>query len=1022
MTKLTSKVCPLHLGLFQNAVSLPCHHSFCRSCIQQHLASNNECPVCSNPIPNSSVDYSKVEVERTLSDLNVVQYIDPNQINVIQELPPTHSFHLLKVSYQNQELLWKQLKSGSQDMVNTLSNQFSLLQALDFPKDIVKVYGVTQSPPGLLIEQLSCSLQDKFNSGYSFTRKEVVLIIKSLLDGVGSLHAHGIGHCNITAENVMLNEIYGQITAAKVSIPERRSVSERSQPITKTTYSAPELSSTHCTKPRNSLSIDVYALGVLFTGLILNRDPLLVIPTAESHSQQCLENLGVSGKLYLLLSRMLNPTPIKRPCIIEVGHLIFKAVDEHYQGPSPSEMSAKELKPETTEAGEFSARGNLTELVHRVLRQRNQKQGSLFCSLFLLIVLALFILGASLVVPSFVLSTDDQFVKKAGQEVLSRLPSLFYVQNPDDIKEQKQLLTIEISTIFSDLDVTFTLDWKATSSIGWDTTSSLFECRLTSNSASRLLKLSSIQFQLSSRGRVDRAISNLVSYSFDDLPSASTDLARVEAVNNEVGKVIEGTSVSYSTQATETPIKYKVVLTHDDVTADVEITVLLPIDILVNYRARILQHQFTCLEVENVEDAEQRIQVLKRSIENIISDETVNIQVEPQGNFNTFNVSLYKGKVVVTFIHSWSSYIARELKSADYIALGSMSSHGMALSNGSLWSWGDGDYGQLAGNRGSGTTDFAGFTFPQSPTNFTTIKQVALGCDSSLLLFNDGHVRVAGDSSDYIGAPSGLRYDTPVIIPGLSEVERVFAGCSHYAALSQGFLWMWGKNHRGQLGLGHNNVTNTLELLMIPNNTAVMKAALGFSHTLVLTVLGDVYAFGFNLFGDIGDGTLSLLCLSPVQVLDLETVVDIAVGPSSSYALTASGSVYAWGYNFDGQLCINSTKNQIRPQLVKTAGFQVKSIHASHHFVLFLTTDGRLYGCGYNGDHQLLSSSSDNQLLPVRVSDFDNVKSVAVGPHSVIATLYNGTSYAWGSNKNNKLGFKEGTTIKEPTRFGCNRF
>ncbi|KAL0221455.1 hypothetical protein RCL1_001309 [Eukaryota sp. TZLM3-RCL] len=1005
MSKLTSKVCPLHLGLFQNAVSLPCHHSFCRSCIQQHLASKNECPVCSNPIPNSSVVYNKVEIECSLSDLPVVQYIDSNQINVIQELPPTHSFHLLKVSHQNQELVWKQMKSGSQDMVKTLSNQFSLLQALDFPKDIVKVYGVTQSPPGLLIEQLSCSLQDKFNSGYSITRKEVGLIIKSLMNGVGSLHAHGIGHCNITADNVMLNEIYGQITAAKVSIPERRSVSERSQPITKTTYSAPELSSTHCTKPRNSLSIDVYALGVLFTGLILNRDSQLVIPTAESHSQQCLENLGVSGKLYLLLSRMLNPTPIKRPCIIEVGHLIFKAVDEHYQGPSPSEMSAKELKPAVPEAVSRPFFDMFYKFVHQLQHQVIQKHSRFSCRFLIVFCLGLFILGALSLTPSLLLSPDGQVVEKARQEIVNRLPFLFYVDILTDLNEQKEVLTAEISTILSDFNVTF--------NINWNSTSSLFECRLISNSATRLIKLSSIQFKWSSRGRVDRAISNLVAHSFDDFPSASTDSEKLALVNTEVGKVIEGTSVSHSTQATGAPTKYKVVLTHDDVTADVEITVLFPLDILVNYQTNVLQQQFTCLEVENVADAEQRIPVLKDSMEIFINDESVNIKVDPLESFNTYNVTLFKRNDVVSFNQSGSTFIASGLKSADYVALSSYSDgHGMALSNGRTWFWGHG------GSRQQGSH----FTFPQSTNDFTTIKEVALGVRSSLLLFNDVHVRVSGFTPDLIGIPvTGYPAYTPEKITKLFEIERVYSGSRHYAALSQGFLWMWGQNDWGQLGLGHDKDTNIPQPLALPGYVAVMKASLGSFHSLVLTVEGDVYAFGTNSGGQIGDGTNENR-LSPVRVVGLRNVVDIAVGFSSSYALTSSGSVYAWGNNDHGELCIGSTAEQNRPHLVNTTGFQVNSIYSKGNFVLFLTNDGRLYGCGANGHHQLLSSTTNSQRSPVRVSDFDNVKSVAVGGDSVIATLNNGTSYAWGSNYKNHLGFKEGTTIIEPTRFGCNRF
>ncbi|KAL0222032.1 hypothetical protein RCL1_001886 [Eukaryota sp. TZLM3-RCL] len=1021
---LESLVCPLHLGLIQNPVSLPCHHSFCRSCIQQHLESNNECPICSNPIHNSSVLESNEELERRLSDLKPVQYIDPNELHIIQEIQSTDSFHLLKVTNQSLDLVWSQMKNASPAMVTTLSNQFSLLQELDFPKDIVRVFGVTQSPPGLLIEQHSCSLQDKFNSGYSFKRKEVVLIIKSLLDGVGSLHAHGIGHCNITADNVMLNETNGQITSVKVSIPELRSIIERSQPKTNTTYLAPELTSALSSDSIPLLSIDVYALGVLFTGLVLNRDPQLVIPSLESRSKQCLENLGLSRKLYQLLSRMLTPTPIQRPSIIEVGHLIYEAVDEDYQGPATNKMTAEDLKSEASKVVASHVVSNKSVLPDRVEEKPKQElkkcTGSFYWRFFIFCGIGLFILGASffaasLITPSVVVSADREVVEQAGREVVSRLPSLFYVDKPDDLDEQKQLLTTELSTILYDFNVMF--------NINWNSTSSSFQCRLTSNSATRLFNLSSIQFKWSSRGRVDRAISDLVAHSFDDLPSSSSKVAKVQAVNAEVGKVIERTSVSHSTKATSSTNTYKVVLTHEDVTDSVKIHAHFPLEVLVYHRTKILQHKFTCLKVENVQDAKLRIQALKNSIENFISDDTVKVKVEPQSSFNTFIISLSKGTDSVTFNQMGSSFISSQLNSADFFALSSCSAHGVALSNGSLWSWGLDQQSQSAKKTGLGPAKsaFRGFTFPQSATDFSTVKQVALGCRGSVLLFNDGHVRISGDSSSHFGAPSTvLNYDTTVKVSELFDVDSVFAGKDHYAALSQGSLYVWGTNNKNRpnngLGKGPQKVSKSSKPQKIPSKDRVIKAALGTRHTLVLTEPGDVYSFPKH-----GDGT-KLQRGSSAHVLGLRNVVDIAAGEVSSYALTASGSVFAWGNNSFGQLCIGKTVKHKLPQLVDTTGFEVKSIHSGGNFVLFLTTDGRLFGCGQNNHHQVLGTTSDNQLLPVRVSDFDSVKSVAVGLHSVIATLNNGTSYTWGSNENNNLGFTEGIMIKEPVRFGCNRF
>ena len=101
-----------------------------------------------------------------------------------------------------------------------------------------------------------------------------------------------------------------------------------------------------------------------------------------------------------------------------------------------------------------------------------------------------------------------------------------------------------------------------------------------------------------------------------------------------------------------------------------------------------------------------------------------------------------------------------------------------------------------------------------------------------------------------------------------------------------------------------------------------VQVAGGRSHTLALTNLGTVYAWGGNNDGELGNGTLTSSS-TPVAVMDphglaaLTGVAQIAVGDDFSIVLLETGEVYAWGENDYGQLGDGSTSSRSLPTRVK---------------------------------------------------------------------------------------------------------
>ena len=134
---------------------------------------------------------------------------------------------------------------------------------------------------------------------------------------------------------------------------------------------------------------------------------------------------------------------------------------------------------------------------------------------------------------------------------------------------------------------------------------------------------------------------------------------------------------------------------------------------------------------------------------------------------------------------------------------------------------------------------------------------------------------------------------------GALEAATVAAGAAHTAVIraSDGSLWVWGANHRHQLGNGSAVPSPTPQ--PVAGITGVVAVASGDYHLLALTAGGQVLAWGANDSGQVGDGTNQDRSV-PVSVLT--GAVGISAGPNFSLAWAADGSIWAWGANDHGQL------------------------------------------------------------------------------------------------------------------------
>src|SRR5882672_3031416 len=175
-------------------------------------------------------------------------------------------------------------------------------------------------------------------------------------------------------------------------------------------------------------------------------------------------------------------------------------------------------------------------------------------------------------------------------------------------------------------------------------------------------------------------------------------------------------------------------------------------------------------------------------------------------------------------------------------------------SDGTVWSWGVNDQGQLGRSPASTTVDFNVIRVP----NVLGAISVAAGSYHSLVLQYDGTVLAFGDNAKgQLGLGLGDKIDRfgAAVIPNLVSVTAIDASMAYSAAVSGGMVKTWGENAYGQLGTG-NKVDQTIPTNIL-NLSNIVSVACGYRHVLALTSDGKVWSWGPNASGQLGFATPS---------------------------------------------------------------------------------------------------------------------------------------------------------------------
>lgn len=237
-----------------------------------------------------------------------------------------------------------------------------------------------------------------------------------------------------------------------------------------------------------------------------------------------------------------------------------------------------------------------------------------------------------------------------------------------------------------------------------------------------------------------------------------------------------------------------------------------------------------------------------------------------------------------------------------------------------------------------------------------------------------------------------------------------------------GNVWAWGDNGFGELGNG--TTTASLGPSAVSNLSNVVAIADGCCDDqfgLALKSDGTVWAWGANGFGELGNGT-NTQNTTPVQANNLTGVTAIAADWDHAMAVKSDGTVWTWGYNANGQLGNGTTLNSNTPVQVtvpngnaSTPLSSVIAVAAGDSESMALKSDGTVWVWGYNGNGQLGigTTSATPVTSPVQVSGISGVIAIAAGNANSLVLKSDGTVWGWGYNLDGRLG--TGTTAGSTT-------
>jgi alpha-tubulin suppressor-like RCC1 family protein len=337
------------------------------------------------------------------------------------------------------------------------------------------------------------------------------------------------------------------------------------------------------------------------------------------------------------------------------------------------------------------------------------------------------------------------------------------------------------------------------------------------------------------------------------------------------------------------------------------------------------------------------------------------------------------------------------------------------FTEGNTWLWGNNTNGQLGDNTSAHKSSPV-----QTVCGGTNWKTVAGGQFHTAAIKTDGTLWMCGyNNGGELGDNTTVRKSSPVqTVAGGTNWKTVACDAGLIAAIkTDGTLWTWGRNTYGQLG--DNTRTNrSSPVQTVCGGTNWKTVACDGFHATAIKTDGTLWKWGYNIYGQLGDGTIADKS-SPVQTVAGGTNwKTVAAGYNHTAAIKTDGTLWTWGWNTYGQLGDNTTAHKSSPVQTVAGGTNWKQVAAGVDHTAAIKTDGTLWTWGRGNFGQIGDNTSAvNRSSPVQtVCGGANWKTVACGGYHTAAIKTDGTLWLWGQENYGQLGDSTPTNKSSPVQ------
>jgi alpha-tubulin suppressor-like RCC1 family protein len=330
-----------------------------------------------------------------------------------------------------------------------------------------------------------------------------------------------------------------------------------------------------------------------------------------------------------------------------------------------------------------------------------------------------------------------------------------------------------------------------------------------------------------------------------------------------------------------------------------------------------------------------------------------------------------------------------------------------------LWGWGSNSNGELGQNvivptARSSPVQIATANIFRS-LSISAFSMFAIKLDGTILAWGPDNGRGALGLGTTIARSSPTQVGTlswSAIAASLSTTTGISAGQTPGPIGPLNNLYGWGLNISNGTSIFRSSPVQINSIT--PYSTALAGAALigssswiavaaGSSHSLGITSLGQMFAWGDNSFGKLG--------YAPAG-----TPISTPNSNGSSYIINETNTLYTWGYNSSGgQMGDNTTINKSGPiNITNITGIKFKNIaqakSSTNGFTLAIDDENSLWAWGANTAGQLGDKTTINRSTPVQISK-TSWNQIAVGLSHSLGIKNDGTLWGWGLNTNGQAGF-----------------